>query len=317
MTLGAPLRVVGNRTLRRCARYANSPARSRPRDPVNPLHSASLTLVYHATTFVSPSDGAVTNVPSSGRVLVTALVLSALGLVALPSGADAAPTASGNARAISLYATAVHATNGRPVLQDTSANTYFLEDSRVAVTTPSSFSYVVKAALPTIPAGFVRATTVTTYRLVHGIVTWSTTVVTPECSTPTACAKYVGLEFYDTPTQEKMALLIGPPRNYCWAQTQPISLASFAFAPHRGVWTTSGNFSPIHKVPGQTLFISSFSDNGLTITEDDYRSDVTHLFDKSVHHYAANGSIQADVTVTTEVDPPATPVPPRLHDCAA
>lgn len=248
---------------------------------------------------------------------MTALALSALGLVALSSGADAAPTATGNVRAISRYATSVHATNGRSVLQDTSTDTYFLEDSRVGLTTPSSFSYVVKAALPTIPTGFVRAKTVTTYRLVHGVVTWSTTVVTPECSTHSACAKYVGLEFYDTATQEKMTLLSGPPKNYCWAQTQPISLASFAFAPHSGVWTTSGDFSPIHKVSGQSLFISRYVDHGLNITEDDYQSNVTHLFDESVHHYAANGSIRADTTVTTELDPPTTPVPPRLHGCAA
>jgi hypothetical protein len=252
-----------------------------------------------------------------GLPLLVAICVGSLGVVAFPGGAGATSSASGNAQAISLYTKAVAATNDQPVLQDTSTDTYFLEDNITTLTSPSSFSYVLKAALPTVPAGFVRARTVTTFRLVQGVVTWATTLVTPLCARTIACKKIVGLEFYDTASQEKMALLTGSPRSYCWAQTQAISLASFAFAPHSGVWTTSGYFSPIRKVAGQTLFVSRYSDNGLTITEDDYQSAATHLFDRSVHHYAASGSIRAVTTETSEVDPTVTPSPPHFPACTS
>lgn len=244
-----------------------------------------------------------------------ALSVGAFGLVTLPSAAGASPTPSGNARAVTLYAQAVAATNRRAVLQDTSTDTYFLEDNITTLTSPSSFSYVLKAALPNVPAGFVRAKTVTTFRLVHGIVTWAMTKVTPMCARTSACKKIVGLEFYDTRSQEKMALLTGSPKSYCWAQTQSVSLANFAFAPHSGVWTVSGDFSRIRTIAGHTLFVSRYMDNGLSITEDDYQSNITHLFSESVHHYGANGSIRADTTVTTEADPTVIPRPPHFSAC--
>jgi len=229
--------------------------------------------------------------------------------------ASATSSATGNAQAIALYAKAVQATNARPVLQDTSTDTYFLQDNVTTLTNPSSFAYVLKAAVPKTPGGFVPAKTVSTYRLVNGIIKWATTLVLPECTKTSACNDSVGLEFYDTASQEKVALLTGSPSKYCWAQTQSASLANFALTPNSGVWSIAGKFSPIQKAPGHTLFVSRYGDNGIPITEDDYVSSTTHLFDKSVHHYAATGSILADTIVASETDPSALPTPPNFHGC--
>jgi hypothetical protein len=250
------------------------------------------------------------------RVIVTALV-STVGTSGLATLAGATTSATGNAEAIRLYAKAVGTTNARSVLQDTSSDTYFLQDNITNLTNPSSFAYVLKAAVPKTPSGFVPAKTVTTYRLVHGVVKWATTLVLPECTKTSACKDSVGLEFYDTVSQEKVALLTGSPSNYCWAQSQSSSLANFAFSSNSGAWSIAGKFSPIQKISGQTLFVSRYSDNGVPITEEDYLSNTSHLFDKSVHHYAATGSILADTIVSLETDPTKIPTPPNLPGCTS
>jgi len=245
--------------------------------------------------------------------VVTAILVATLGLATLAS----ASSATGDAHAITLYSQAVAVSNARPVLRDTSTDTYFLQDNLTTLTNPSSFSYILKAVLPRIPTGFVRAKTVTTFRLVQGIVKWSTTLVVPECTTISACKEVVGLEFYDTPSREEVAILTGSPKKYCWAQSEPTSSAQFAFSAKQGVWSVDGNFSPLQKVAGHSLFVSRYTYNGIPITEDDYLSNTTHLFDKSVYHYAATGSIQADTIVTNETVPGAILAPPSLPTCAS
>jgi hypothetical protein len=255
----------------------------------------------------------VTRWTKKSLTVVAASLVTTLGLATLAS----ATSTSGDAQAIAQYSHAVAASNARPVLRDTSTDTYFLQDNITTLTNPASFSYILKAALPATPAGFVRARTITTFRLVNGIVKWSTTLVLPECTTTSACKDSVGLEFYDTPSREDVALLNGPAKKYCWAQSEPRSSAQFAFTANQGVWSVDGKFSPVKKVADRTLFVSRYSYNGIPVTEDDYLSNATHLFVKSVYHYAATGSTQADTIVTNESDPATVPAPPSLPSCAS
>ncbi len=233
--------------------------------------------------------------------------------VALPAGASASVT--GNAHAIALYISAVNATNNLPVLRDTSTDSYFLEDNINTLTNPSTFSYLLKGALPQAPSGYVDTTTVTTYRLRAGRVMWSTTLVLPRCGYSQACHDTVGLEFYDTPGSEKIALLHGAANKYCWAQFASGSEATFSFPASSGLWHAYGNYAPIRRVTGQILFTSSYSDNGIPITELDYLSDATHHFDKSVYQYAATSQNQADSITVHESDPAAIPAPPHFSNC--
>ncbi len=246
--------------------------------------------------------------------VVAATLVTTLGLTAVAN----ASSATGNAHAIALYSQVVAASNARPVLRDSSTDTYFLEDDLTTLTNPSSFAYVLKAVLPQVPTGFVRAKAVTTFRLVNGLVKWSMTTVVPECTTKTStCTNSVGLEFYDTPSREEIAILAGPSKKYCWAQSEATSSAQFAFSANQGVWSVDGRFSPVKQVAGHTLFVSRYTYNGIPITEDDYLSNTTHFFDKSIYHYAATGSIQADTIVTNESEPTTVPAPPSLPNCAS
>jgi hypothetical protein len=231
--------------------------------------------------------------------------------------AGASSSATGNASAIALYAKAVKATNALPVLRDTSTDTYFLQDNIQTLTNPATFAYLLKVALPKTPGGFVDAKSVMTFRLSGGVVKWTTTLVLPDCGTTSACKDSVGLEFYDTPTEEKVALLAGSASKYCWAQTQTHSLASFAFTPNAGVWNVNGKYSPIAKSGNQTVFQSTYSDNGVPITETDSLSNATHHFDKSTYHYAATGQILADSITVTETDPTTIPTAPNFPTCAS
>ena len=229
--------------------------------------------------------------------------------------AGASSSATGNASAIALYAKAVKATNALPALRDTSTDTYFLQDNIHTLSNPATFAFVLRAAVPKAPGGFVGAKTVTTFRLTGGIIKWMTTLVLPDCGTSSACKDSVGLEFYDTPTEEKVALLTGSASKYCWAQTQTHSLASFAFTPNTGVWLVNGKYSPIVKIGEQTLFKSTYSDNGVPITETDSLSNATHHFDKSTYHYAATGQILADTITVVETDPTTVPTAPNFPAC--
>jgi hypothetical protein len=248
---------------------------------------------------------------------MSVVMASMMVTASMASVAGATSSATGNASAIALYAKAVKATNALPVLRDTSTDTYFLQDNIQTLSNPATFAFVLKEALPKTPGGFVDAKTVTTFRLSGGIIKWMTTLVLPDCGTTTACKDSVGLEFYDTPTEEKVALLTGAASKYCWAQSQSHSLASFAFMPNKGVWIVNGKYSPIEKIGTQTLFKSTYSDNGIPITETDSLSNATHHFDKSTYHYAATGQILADSITVTETDPTTVPTAPNFPACTS
>ena len=244
-------------------------------------------------------------------VAVAGVVLSAT----MVTGAGASSLASGNAHAISLYTNAVKATNALPVLRDTSTDTFYLSDNIKTLTSYSTFAWLIKGVLPKAPAGFVHAKSVTTYHLVRGFVSWTTTLILPDCGSSANCKNSVGLEFYDTPSQEKLVILTGSRAKYCWAQTLSISQATFAFTPHSGVWRTLGKYSPIRKVGRQTLFTAAYSSGGYPITETDYLSNATNHFNKSVYHYAATGQSKADIISLVETDPTTVPAAPNFPSC--
>lgn len=175
----------------------------------------------------------------------------------------------------------------------------------------------LQRGLPTAPSGFVNTKVIETYRIIGGKVKWVITKVLPRCGTTSACAHSVGLEFYDTPTAEKVIYLTGSTTAYCWAQSFTPSNAYFNANIGASVWFVSGKFFPITTTATQTVFTSQYSSGAQTITETDWVSNATDRFVRSLYQATAVGQYPAFSFSVSETDPLSITRAPSLPDCNA
>lgn len=242
--------------------------------------------------------------------LLGAIVISVV--VAPPAGASS--KATGNAQAIALYTKAATTTNALPVLVDTSFNYFYLEDNS-ATMAKSGFRF--QRGVPHAPAGYVNAEVIETYRIVGGKVKWIITKVLPHCGHSSACSHSVGLEFFDTPSSEKVVYLTGATQAYCWAQSFSTANAYFAGTLGAAVWYVGGKFFPVKKSARQTIFTSQYSSGGQQVTETDWVNTATNRFARSLYQATAVGQYPAYSFNVSETDPTKIPQPPTFPGCSA
>jgi hypothetical protein len=250
---------------------------------------------------------------STGFFVRTSTLLSALILtIAVATPAAASSGATGNAQAIALYTKAAKTTNALPVLRDTSTNYFYLEDNSSTMAT-SGFRF--QRGVPRAPGGYVDAKVIETYRVIGGKVKWVITRVLPYCGATSACAHSVGLEFYDTPTSEKVVYLTGAEATYCWAQSFTHANAYFGGTIGASVWYVGGRFLPVKMEATQTIFTSKYSSGGQNVTETDWVAKATNRFVRSHYQATAVGQYPAYSFDVVETDPARALLAPSLPTC--
>jgi hypothetical protein len=125
----------------------------------------------------------------------------------------------------------------------------------------------------------------------------------------------VGLEFYDTPTSEKVVYLMGAAATYCWAQSFTHANAYFGGTIGASVWYVGGRFLPVKTNATQTIFTSTYSSGGQNVTETDWVARATDHFVRSHYQATAVGQYPAYSFDVVETDPARVPLARSLPIC--
>jgi hypothetical protein len=207
--------------------------------------------------------------------LATALALSLGATAALAAGS------SGDPQSIALYRAAVHATNALPAYVQHQTGYVQFEDSlgpkRVA-----HWAWGWDQA----QRGYHPATERLVIVQHDGKVSWiedTLSASTKGCHSP-SCRLALPIVFLITPTKAFYGIISSGSTASCFV---PETTEHVPYSAGLAWWTVSGHYAPSQRAGAMTEVTSRFMTGGQKVTESDWITSSTHVFDRSVLHVAA------------------------------